>query len=315
MKTILVTGASGFIGSRLTKRLVKAGWNVLATALNPSVGLNAELGVSEVHNLDVLMPVSFTSHVPIDAIVHCATANDILSRDFNAGINLSVIGTRNILEFAVHNGIPRLLFFSTLQVYGTELEGRIDESTPVRPETPYALNHWLGEEVCRMYARNNKIDIALLRPSNVYGIPDVSTVERDTLVPMCFVRDAITAGRLSLRSSGLQRRNFVSTDEVADACLYLLDNYPAGCLPVNVGSGWHAKIIDIAEMVGSVYRDRTGMDLPIEVLSELPAGSNLFTLGSSLEPMYVAREDSRAFMYSIINGLFEYYQNKVRRIK
>lgn len=313
MKTILVTGASGFIGSRLTKRFVEEGWNVLATALNPPTGLKAELGVAKVYNLDVLRPISEVFDVTINAIAHCATANDIISRDFNAGISLSVIGTRNILQFAVENKVSELLFFSTLQVYGTEMEGHVDENTPVRPESPYALNHWCGEEVCRMYSRNYKINIALLRPSNVYGVPDVSTVERDTLVPMCLVRDAVESGQLNLHSSGQQRRNFVSTDEVADACIYLLKNFPAGCFPVIVGSSYYSRIVDVAELVGDVYRDRTGNILPINILSQQPAKTNLFTIGSVLEPMHSTEEKSYTHMRSVINKLFEFYQNKVRR--
>lgn len=309
MKRVLVTGTSGFIGSRLAIRLAQAGCHVIATARTPSADLEKQLGL-RVEPLDVLDPAIARRGIEADALIHCATANDIASRDFGTGVNLSVNGTRNVLELALHNGIREVQFLSTLQVYGTELEGEITEHTPPRCETPYALNHLLGEEVCRMYARVHPLDIDLVRPANVYGVPDASTVNRSTLVPMCFVKEALTTGKLCLRSSGRQQRNFVSTDEVADAALHLLAHpFGAGAHVVNVGSHWLASIRSIAEMVAAAYEQRTGTALPVEILSNAPERGNEFLLRSRLDSIVPPAAASAASMTHVIRRLFDHFQS------
>jgi UDP-glucose 4-epimerase len=307
MKRILITGSSGYLGSRLAIRCREAGHHVIATARTPTAVLEQALGLP-VMTLDVLDPDTVKLKLAADVLIHCATASDIISRDFPAGVNLSVHGTRHMLELALHNGIRKVIFFSTLQVYGTELEGRITESTPPCCETPYALNHLLGEEVCRYYTRRHGLDIAFIRPANGYGVPDSPTVNRSALVPMCFVKSALAEGRIVLQSSGKQRRNYVSTDEVADACLHLLQNFPAGNEVINVGSRWLASIREIADMVAEEHQRRSGTQLPLSILSALPDPGNHFILESRLESLRPTAAESREHMAAVIRGLFDYFQ-------
>lgn len=305
MSRILITGCSGFIGSRVAIRARQAGYEILACARRSSSTLEQELGMP-ITIFDVLNPIVI-SRKPhrIDAIIHCATANDILSRNFEAGVALSVHGTRNILEFAVIQGIKRIIFFSTLQVYGTELNGEISEDTPVCCQSVYALNHYYGEELCRMYARTHDLDIVLLRPSNIFGVPDTSTVKRDSLVPMCFVKEAIQNGEITLRSSGRQQRNFISTDEVADACLHLLINFPKGCKVVNLGSNWLSGIREIAEITQQIYSARYGKSLPLKILSVDPKIGNYFIVYSRIANLRPEVRESRQTMINTIERLFD----------
>ncbi len=305
MSKILITGCSGFIGSRVAIRAKQDGYEVIASSRKSSDTLEQELGMPIIA-LDVLKPIlQGNDSAHIDAIIHCATANDVLSRDFEAGVNLSVYGTRNILEFAVKRGVKRIIFVSTLQVYGTELIGEISEDTPVCCQSPYALNHFFGEELCRMYARTHGLDVVLLRPSNVYGIPDVSTVRRDTLVPMCFVKEAIQTGTLTLRSSGRQQRNFISTNEVANVCLHLLSDFPQGCEVVNLGSSWLSSIRDIAEITKQIYLARYGETLQVNILSDEPKEGNLFTIASRVASVRPLPDESRQTMINVITQLFD----------
>lgn len=307
MFRILITGCSGFIGSHVAIQAKKAGHEVIATARNPSGSLERELGMA-VRKLDVLDTITSTAdNEAIDAIIHCATANDILSRDFRAGVDLSVCGTRNVLEYAKQLGVGRVIFISTLQVYGTELEGKIAEDTPVCCQSPYGLNHYFGEELCRMYAQVHGINVVAVRPSNIFGVPDVSTVNRESLVPMCFVKEAIQTGRITLRSSGRQRRNFISTDEVANGCLYLLEDFPAGYQIVNLGSDWLCDIREVAEMTGLIYQERYGRPLRLDILSDEPTSANRFTIDSRIAFLRPTVEESRQSMVNVITQLFNHY--------
>jgi UDP-glucose 4-epimerase len=304
MKRVLITGTSGFIGSRLAIRAAQAGHEVVATARRTSPELESALGMP-VRSWDVLDGGTAPGAFEADALFHCATANDILSRDFTAGVSLSVNGTQNVLDLAVKNGIRNVVFFSTLQVYGTELEGAITEATPPHCESPYGLNHLLGEEVCRFYASKHSLNIVLLRPANVYGVPDARTVERSTLVPMCFVKTA-RQGSIVLQSSGRQQRNFISTDEVADVCLHLLENFPADVEVINAGSNWLVSIHELAQMVAAEQQRRSGTPLGVEILSRQPERGNVFSLESRVSFLRPSAEDSRERMRAVIQGLFDF---------
>jgi|LauGreDrversion4_2_1035121.scaffolds.fasta_scaffold16191_5 nucleoside-diphosphate-sugar epimerase len=299
MKRLWITGAAGFIGSRLAIRAAQAGHPVLATSRQEVPLLHRTPGVST-RIVDVLDAKTLEEPLAADLLVHCATPNDIVSRDFGAGMRLSIEGTRNVLEAAVRAGIREVLFFSTLQVYGTELEGTITEATPPRCESPYGLNHLLGEEVCRYYARKHGLKVALIRPANVYGVPDSPTVKRSTLVPMCFVQDVLANGHITLHSSGLQRRNFISTDEVAEVCLHLARNPREGVNVINAASNWTASILEIGQMVAAALPGVT-----IQARSDHPSGGHHLRVDSSLASLRRSVEESRDQMRSVISSLLQ----------
>jgi len=304
MKKSLVTGVSGYIGSRVVRHLKEKGCEVVATSRSASPLLIEELGV-DVHELDVLEPVDLPVAKGSECLIHCATANDILSRNFQAGIDLSVSGTWRMLEFARDMGIPHVIFFSTFQVYGTELNGLVNEETPVNCQSAYGLNHWFGEEACKLFCALHGLSISVVRPSNVYGAPTVSTVNRSTLVPMCFVREALDTGGITLRSSGRQRRNFVSTREVADACICLADNPPAGFQIFNVCSNLLASMKEIAMLTCEVYQERLQKPLNLNILSDQPEQGNLFQADSKLRSLWPSKEQSRRMISEEIGLLFE----------
>ena len=304
---VLVTGASGFIGGELVRTLLRRGVRVTATARRPTAALEAQLG-TDVRALDLAEPLPPFDGV--DTVVHCATPNDIVSRAADGGIPLAVMGTRTLLDHALAHGVARLVFLSTLQVYGTELTGRIDEDTPARCETPYGLNHFLGEEICRFYAQTTPLDVVALRPANVYGVPASDAVDRWTLVPMCFVREAFERGALTLRSSGRQRRNFVSTGEVADEIGSLVDDFPPGYTVRIAASDWYASIVDIAAITAECWRRERGEDLPIRVLSDEPVQAGTFTLSSRSPCPRLLPEASRERMTEVIATLIRTYKTK-----
>ena len=280
--TVLVTGASGFLGSAIVQHLLRSGVPVLATAPRRTAVLAKELGLP-VHELDVMGDLSASDVLfdEADTLVHCATPNDIQSSAEDGGFTLGVTGTYRLIEYAVRHGLRRVIYFSTLQVYGTDLEGLVSEATPVRCKSAYGLNHYLGEEVCKLAAQQHNIDAVSLRPSNVYGVPSVSTVERSTLVPMCFVKEALASGAVELRSSGLQRRNFVSTDEVAEIIGELIADFPKGYNVVNAVSGWHVSIVEIARLLQTVWHETQGQELVLRILSDKPAVGNAFAVTST----------------------------------
>jgi len=306
MARILITGAGGYIGSYLAKWLHERGHTVSATARTITPLLEEALDGCEIRALDVLdIPVGFDGEW--DCAIHAATANDVLSRDFRAGVELSTFGTRNVLDLARRSSIPHVVFFSTLQVYGTELSGTITEESSPIPNGDYALNHVFGEMVCRLEALRSGIRTTLLRPANIYGCPVSRSVERWTLVPMCFVREALATGRITLRSSGLQRRDFVSLRQVAAACEQVVEAPGVGCAVKNIAGGGTHSILEAAQWTVTAFK-KAGLAAPeIQVLDDSPNVGNNFDARSSITPDPLGGGVGYE-MISEITKLIEYFQ-------
>lgn len=273
-KSVVVSGVSGFIGSAIAATAVKAGHSVLGITRSRDQVLREELGIST-QRFDFLgagqlaLPSSNT-------LIHCATANEVISQNSSNGLSLSVVGTGKVLKSAHDAGIQNVIFLSTAQVYGTELAGRISEKYPTNCQTEYGLNHYLGEELCRFYSHNYQMNIVILRPSNIYGIPFASTVKRNTLVPFCFIDEAIEKGAINLRSSGKQQRNFVSLEHVAELSLRIAEDFPTGFTIMNVGSNWNSSIIDVAKLVSKCLEAKIQKSVVINLGSSKPTTSNHF---------------------------------------
>ena len=305
-KRVIVTGVSGYIGSVIAKRCLASGYQVLGISKNNAELVSQELGV-DVVKADLLVPSNLESidFQASDVIIHCATANDILSKDFNAGVSLSLMGTRHLFEAALRAGVRKLMLFSTAQVYGTELIGVIDESSPVRCETPYALNHFFAEELSRFYSITSDFDVVAVRPSNVYGLPLISTVNRSTLVPMCFVDQVFEKSSITLHSSGKQTRNFVSTGEVADLVLKFLGEFPQGFSIANAYSNYHASIFDIAALVANSFAATYKKNITVNVEGVQPSTQNIFRYRSKFFIPLADESACKDNMASVIDQLIQ----------
>ena len=307
IKKIYVTGVSGFIGSRVAKLCLDHGYQVIGITRNLASTVSRELGI-DVIEAD-LNDKNNLSLEAAEAIIHCATANDILSKNVLEGLSLSVVGTGKLLESCRNAKIFNFIFFSTAQVYSTELYGHFDESTPVDCKTSYAINHYLGEELCKFYCNTQEFNIAVLRPSNVYGVPEISTVNRRTLVPMCFVDEALKSASITLRSSGKQSRNFISIDQVAEVALETLKNFPKGFFLRNCGSNYYQSILEIANIVANQYQKIFKKKLIINLESNQPKTSNIFEYNSKFDKSFYKQDDCRKKMESTIHQMFKMWKN------
>lgn len=306
MAKLLVTGASGYIGSYLSQWLAQRGHEVTATTRRGTPELQGILQDCEVRSLDVLrIPESFAGQW--DAIVHTATANDILSRDFRAGVELSSLGTRQVVDLAQRVEVPHVVFFSTLQVYGAELTGQIGEETIPSPVNDYGMNHVFGEMVCQLASRTG-LRTSILRPANVYGCPVSPTVERSTLVPMCLVKEALATGHITLRSSGQQRRDFISLRQVAEACETVISRPGQKATTYNIATQETWRIVDVASWVIEAFAE-VGLTKPtLKILSEEPACGNEFRAVSSITPPPLQGSVEHEMRGEIVK-MIEYYRN------
>lgn len=308
MKQILITGASGFIGGYLCDWFSRQGDRIIASSRRWPDALQTTLSGCQQITWDILSPSALPA---ADVLIHTATANDIDSRDPAKGLLLSGLGTRNVLEAAAQAGIPKVIVFSTFQVYGTELVGHIDESTSPAPRNDYGVNHLVAEEYAAMASRLGQVQTVSVRPSNVYGRFAVPTVKRWTLVPGCFCKEAFETGRITLRSSGRQARNFVSLENVARACAAITSQFPAQYEVYNIASSWNDTILSVAHQVARLFETRFGRPVILNIESEMPDDTNQFTVNQDKLKALGFVEDVSHDLETEIQAIFDWLEQQV----
>jgi len=174
---VLVTGATGFLGSWVTREFVRAGRRVRILARPRSrLGDLGRLGV-EVARGDVLSPESLVlATAGVDAIVHCAGLLSLNPREREALQRVNVEGTRNVLQAAASRGV-RVVHTSSIATIGPTAEPRtLDEGAPSVPlafDYAYAVSKRQSEELALSHARQG-LDVVVLNPGIVLGPGDVN---------------------------------------------------------------------------------------------------------------------------------------------
>ncbi len=276
---ILVTGANGFIGSYISHFLLRKGYEVFATARNFDTSTRELLSGAFFLPLDVLDRKQLEDiSVSADCVIHTATANDIVSKDTLAGIELSAIGTKNVLEMALRNKIGKCIIFSTLQVYGTELEGEISEGSPLHFQNDYGLNHIYAELLGEQFSRQKKVQCVSVRPSNVYGRLLTEAFNRWSLVPGCFCKEVMASGTITIKSSGKQMRNFVNLENISRALEAIILHFPNRYENYNLASSRGFTMEEMAQVVKKVAEKEFNKEVTINITGEKPATTNFFNV-------------------------------------
>ncbi|MEP7165052.1 MAG: NAD(P)-dependent oxidoreductase [Ferruginibacter sp.] len=308
---ILITGANGFIGSYLADFFLKSGHEVIATSRQFHPSTLALLSKATIFNLDVLDTEMLNGFsIDADVIIHAATANDIVSKNTLKGIELSAIGTKNILDLAVRNKISNCIVFSTLQVYGTELTGTIDEDSPLLYQNDYGMNHLFGEMYAGLYSRLGKVKCVSVRPSNVYGRILSDSFNRWSLVPGCFCKEAHESGTITIRSSGKQMRNFVNLENLSRAVSSIAEHFPASYECYNLASSQANTMAEVAEKVKAVHEKLYNKKVQLNITGTEPAGTNFFKISMDKLKKTGFTEDSNFTLESEIEQLFNYLKSK-----
>jgi UDP-glucose 4-epimerase len=218
---VLVTGGSGFIGSHVVDRLAAQGhepvnFDLQASQHHPPTELKSVLG--DIADRDT----AWRAARGCDAIIHLAAVadvNDVVADPVRAD-RINVHGTQMILEAARHAGITRVVYGSTVWVYGNApVDGMVDEESPLAlPAHFYTATKLAGEMYCRSYTHLYGIEHTILR----FGIPYGPRARLAAVVP-AFVSRAQEGKALSIAGDGLQTRQFVYVEDLADGILAVHD--------------------------------------------------------------------------------------------
>ena len=251
--TVLLTGGFGNLGGRLAASLHHSGvWNIrLASRTHrhaPSWAPDAEV----VH-LDLLNNSGVLDACKgADSVIHLAALNDreaIANPELAAA--LSGEGTQLLADAAVAQSVKRFLFMSTSHVYGSPLEGTINESSSTHCTHPYATSHLAGEHVVQTKHELGQLLGIRIRCANGFGFPLDPSVNIWHVLVYDLCRQVASHGSMTLNSSGVQRRNFIPVADICSAMTHFLtlDRTRIGDGLFNLGGPSSKSVLEMAEKV------------------------------------------------------------------
>jgi UDP-glucose 4-epimerase len=248
-KRVLVTGAAGFIGSHLVRRLVSEGAAVSAL-LNKEVSpwrikdLLDQLTVWECDITDSASLQNMVSDFQPQAVFHLAAHVDV-TRSWDLVSPLvqhNIIGTINLLNALKDTGFTAFVYAGSSEEYGTKPPPLIETQREF-PVSPYSFSKLSATQFCQMAARTFDLPIIVLRLFPTYG----PTQEGAMLIPTA-IRELL-AGRTFRMTHGEQRRDFIYVDDVVEAFLQIALCKKASGEVFNVGSGAPCKIADVIDII------------------------------------------------------------------
>ena len=259
MPTVLVTGAGGYVGSGLVRTLEEEGWEVRALVRDPAPHLDGGQTVADLaRDADAVAEACRG----VDGVVHLAGENEVLAaRDPVSALGGTVLGTERLVEAATSAGVGRIVYMSTVHVYGERIVDGATLTEDLRPEprSAYAISRLTSEHLLATL-RSAGCEVVVFRLTNSVGAPADPAIDRWTLVSNDLCRQGAVQGRLELRSSGVQWRDFVHLRDVheivAAACRTGGDRLPAGTY--NLGSGSPLTVRELAGLVQDAFERQTG---------------------------------------------------------
>jgi UDP-glucose 4-epimerase len=265
MRNILITGGKGYLGGRLTRHLADAGaFRVRVASRNPTPGAE---GVVTETGIDWESQESLhAACAGMDAVVHLAAMNATDSgRDPIAALRMNGVGTVRLLEAAKSAGVRRFVYMSTAHVYGSPLAGVLSEETCPMPVHPYATSHRAAEDAVLATHWQGGLEGIVLRLSNSFGVPVSVDANCWDLLFNDLCRQLVGSGTITLRSSGLQRRDFIPITDVCRAIQHVLGLPLEASMPplFNVGGNWSPTILEAAQFVADRFEHITGRRLGI----------------------------------------------------
>ena len=248
---VLVTGASGYLGSRICEFLsIEGEYEVHRLSREVSDGPHHTIFRPMVDRTDAETLRSYCDG--IDAIVHTAGINAAgCIRDPKLAFEFNVGFTKKLLSAAIECSVNKFVYFSTAHVYGSPLVGRLTESTVVNPMHPYAVSRKAAEHLVIEAAEREDIGGVVLRLSNAYGPPVSMHPDCWGLVFNDLSKQAVEKQKLILKTTGLQRRDFITISEVCRVVKHFLQlsRCKLDYSVFNVGGDWPLTIVDVAELI------------------------------------------------------------------
>ncbi|HYC34554.1 MAG TPA: NAD-dependent epimerase/dehydratase family protein [Candidatus Paceibacterota bacterium] len=255
MKSI-VTGGAGFIGSHVADALVDLGHEVhiidnMSAGKEENVNPKAILHKIDIRKLSEIKPIfkgtDFVFHLAAMPQVQYSIEHPEETADIN------INGTQNVLIAAQKAGVKRLIYSASCAAYGDQEKMPMIETDLPRPKSPYGLQKYVGEHLCRLWSEIFGLPTISLRYFNVYG-PRQSDTGAYALVIARFLKQMREGQKMTITGDGLQTRDFTHVRDVVRANILAMESQYVGKGEViNIGAGNPRSVLEIAKLLGGEY--------------------------------------------------------------
>lgn len=250
---VLVTGATGFLGQHLVRRLLDLGQQVRATGRSLRIGLELRAGGADFRPVDLRDLAGMIAAMEgVEAVVHSGALSTVWGsrRDFHA---INVGGTENVIAACLQHRVKRLIYVSSPSVMTrAEAQWNLKESDPLPDEhvSLYSETKRLGEDVVRQAANASTLETVILRPKAIYGPGDTAIFPR--------LIKAASKGRLPIVGDGDTVTNLTHVRDVVQAILLALTSKKAAGNTYVITGGEEVRIWDVISEIVT----RSGYEAP-----------------------------------------------------
>lgn len=253
---ILVTGADGFIGSHLVELLVANGFNVRALAQYNSFGTWGWLdsvsckGEIEIISGDLRDPFFCKALCrEVDVVCHLAALIGIpySYKVPQSYVETNILGTLNICQAALENGVKRVIHTSTSEVYGTAQYVPINESHPLQPQSPYSASKIGADAMAMSYYHSFDLPVTVLRPFNTYGPRQSARAVIPTIISQ--LEKHVHTLKLGTVTT---TRDFNYVADTVAAYLATIQSDQSIGKTINIGSNYEVSISDVVSMIADI---------------------------------------------------------------
>ncbi len=255
-QTVLVTGGAGFIGSHLVDLLLARGYHVVAldnlkTGRRADVNPAAQFVEGDVTRAADLAPVFAAG---VDVVCHIAGQASIrLSySDPTTDLSVNTIGTLNVIQQCIEHRVPRLLFASSMTIYGNPQVVPTPETAPPDPVSYYGITKYAAERYVHLAALRRDLGFTLnatsFRMFNVYGVrQSLSNAYQGVFA--IFLGNLLRGEPITIHSDGEQARDFVHVSDVVRAWADAIDRPATYQQVINLGTGTPQSINRLCDLV------------------------------------------------------------------
>ncbi|HEX3011524.1 MAG TPA: NAD-dependent 4,6-dehydratase LegB [Syntrophomonadaceae bacterium] len=259
-KRILVTGADGFIGSHLTEKLVRAGYNVRAFVLYNSFnswGWLDHVAGDIRDNIEVQAGDVRDPHMVKEAMQGCDLVMHLAAlvaipysyHSPDSYVDTNIKGTLNILQAARQLGVKKVVHTSTSEVYGTARYVPINEDHPLQAQSPYSASKIAADQLAMSFYHSFQTPVAIIRPFNTYGPRQSARAVIPTVITQ------IASGQRQIKLGNIHpTRDFNYIQDTVRGFMAVAESDSSIGEVINIGSNYEVSIGKLAEYIAEIMQ-------------------------------------------------------------